>query len=519
MRVRERRGRPLVIGLLVFVWAFGVYGFTMGALVGYEPETAAVTEGFVRTGHFQVLRHSPLRSEGHLGRGGRLVGRAGLPQPLLVAPFDATGWAIDGLVVVDDDYAARRVAVLFYNPFAMALAAALVFGIVLTATGSLGWGAVMGMLFAVASLAWPYSKMGMETTLTLAMALFVLAALRAGRGGSKGWWALVGFAAGMAFAVKPYTAPVLLPALAVLLPPLRALPGRRRLGLLAVTIVPLVAWLVAVGWYNHAREGSILDFGNAAYNFTWAAPFNTIGYLVSPGKGLVFYSPLVVLGLLGLRRLAREDRRLATMLGGMFALGVLVVSGTKFWGDETWGPRYIVNVAWIPLVTVPWWCRDLVKRRILAATAVVAACVQIVAIAAPYWVYLLSTKELTGLPIYQPDKPADRQFVTDIPFGDDPPRWIPQVSPLLFQTALVTSHVVDALGGGSLTYTYSPHEGLRRRVDLSRHEKNIPDFWWRYAIIDSGVAGSLALGSILIAGLGWLGLRRYVVRGRSPLRA
>src|SRR3954454_22255786 len=207
--------RPLVIALSLFALTFGVYAVTMGQLRGYEPETAAVTEGFVRTGHFQLLRRSPLRSEGHAGAGEHLVGRAGLPQPLLEAPFYVAGWAVDGFGRTNNGYGGRSVALLFYNPFAMALVVALVFGIVLLIRRSARWGVAVALLVAFATVAWPYSKIGMETTLTLALALFVFAALHAARTMSWRWWALTGFAAGMAFAVKPYAAPVMLPALAV----------------------------------------------------------------------------------------------------------------------------------------------------------------------------------------------------------------------------------------------------------------------------------------------------------------
>ena len=516
------RGSSVVVGVMVFAWAFGLYAVTMGDLVGYEPETAAVTEGFVRTGHFAEVRGSPLQADGHLGVDGRLVGRVGLPQPLLEAPFYALGMAIDGGAKSDDgiaQYSGRRVAILFYNPFAMALAAALVFGIVLTIRGSRRWALLVAILFAVGSLAWPYAKIGMETTLTLAVALSVFAVVRAARETTVPRWALIGFATGMAFAVKPYVAPVLLPSLFLLLPALRPLATRRRLHLVAAALVPLVAWLVAVGWYNHVRQGSITDFGNASYHFTYAAPFNFIGYLVSPGKGLVWYSPLVVLGFLGLRRLASEDRRLAWMLGGIFLLGVLAVSGTNFWGDETWGPRYIVNVAWIPLLAIPWWGRDLRARRILGATATVAVAVQLLAIAVPYGVYLSATKELTGLPIYPRFGPHDeRHFVTNVPLGDDPPRWIPQISPLVFQTALVASRVADSVGGRPLTYFYGPHEGQPHRVQLSRYETYVPDFWWRFSKVSARAEVVTATIMLLIAGLGWVGMRRSGLSLRATPR-
>jgi hypothetical protein len=72
--------------------AFGLYGFTTSSrYYGYEGENAALAEGLVETGRFQIVADSPLRVYGHAGKDGRLYGRGGFAQPLLQAPFYAGG--------------------------------------------------------------------------------------------------------------------------------------------------------------------------------------------------------------------------------------------------------------------------------------------------------------------------------------------------------------------------------------------------------------------------------------------
>ena len=74
--------------------------------------------------------------------------------------------------------------------------------------------------------------------------------------------------------------------------------------------LPLLGWIAAIAWYNWFRFGSPTTPGtpNPCY---LTAPLNVLGLLFSPGKGLIFYSPLVVLGAIGLPRLWRRDRSLA----------------------------------------------------------------------------------------------------------------------------------------------------------------------------------------------------------------
>jgi hypothetical protein len=182
---------PARIALVVFVFAFGIYGATASAsLHGYDPETAATAEGFFHTGDFRILADSVFVAKGTIGEGipgknGKLIGRAGLPQALLMVPFYAAGWTIDKLV------GAQRArhhhfpisAELFYNPVVTALTAALVF-LILVRLRSPTWAIAVALAFTVASIAWPYSKIGMDNTVMLGVAVTLTGAVYASEGGS-----------------------------------------------------------------------------------------------------------------------------------------------------------------------------------------------------------------------------------------------------------------------------------------------------------------------------------------------
>jgi hypothetical protein len=260
----------------------------------------------------------------------------------------------------------------------------------------------------------------------------------------------------MVIAEKPWAVVALAPLLWVM--------PRRNLGWF---LLPVALWLVAEGFYNDTRTGSPLDTGrNEPSLFAWAFPFNFIGFLVSPGKGLLWYSPLVALGLLGLWRMRLERPDLARVLALSFGLGTLAVSTLVFWSDGTWGPRYLVSIAWIPLLGIPWFVTSLGRRRVLYAVAAIAVAVQLMAVTAPTTTMLFLTDEWTGEEVFQH---VGEQPPVTTPYGRDPFRWIPELSPLLFQAKLFVSPLK------ANRVAYHPFEGPDHELTLDGYE---PDFWW-----------------------------------------
>jgi hypothetical protein len=513
-RVRERLATVPALAAALFVFAFATYAFTATPVLGaYEPETAAVTEGFVQTGEFRILDDTPIgRGLGFPGEGGELIGRVGLPQPLLEAPFYLAGWAMDGIASGDDDFRYRKWTVLFYNPFVLAVVAPLIFLILMRVHGSTAWSIAIAGLFVVASMAWPYAKIGVDATATLGMALALFGAVST-RDTDRLWpWVTAGFGAGLAVAAKQYELPAVTAMGLLAWPALRAAAGQR-VRRFSALLLPFAAWMAGVAWYNWSRVGSPFKTGNADYEMTLAAPFNVVGFIVSPGKGLVWYSPLVIIGMVGLVALLRADKRFGWAIGLAALLGVVFVALTPNWTDETWGPRYVLPVAWLLLLPIPWWATTRGRRRVLGAVAVVAVAVQLVAILVPYPQILPSAEALTGYPLYQQRGPGQ---VADAPFGRDSVRWIPQLSPLLIQGALVASRVGQAVGTGPITLRYEPYEGAPHKLVLSReYAAKVgfarPDFWW----IQPGAGMRAWLAALAaLAAIGSGVLLASVARGR-----
>ncbi len=516
MRHRVRNlPRPVLAGLLVFLMAFGFYAATTTQLSGYEPETAAVTEGFVLEGHFWDVENPALPSlKAYFpGKGGHYYGRTGLLQPLLEAPFYAAGHFVDGHFGWTEPLPYRLVFLWFYNPFVAALAAVALFALVYLTRKSLGWAVTIAALFVFASIAWPYAKIGMETTFMFAvLTAFALAVWARGRP-TIGAWTAVGFAAGATAATKPYAAAAFLPIAILLWPTWIALDRQRRLRLALAVALPVLAWLAAMGWYNWSRFGSVTDFGYSEFALTLSMPLNVLGLLFSPGKGLILYSPLVVLGALGVPALWRQDRWLTAALLTLLAILTCLSGASTYWGDEVWGPRYVVPAAWTLLVPIAWWTNTLTRRRVLIGVTAAAFVVQLIGASAYYGQYVTVVQKLTGVPIYQ-----NRFLGIDterIPYGDDPTRWIPQLSPLLLQSeGLISTQILEPLGSSGLEATYDPFEGRSRTVNLSDPDVRMElDYFWHYPF-NALRAQIFAFAMLVLALASGFGLYR-LVRGKQ----
>lgn len=74
------------------------------------------------------------------------------------------------------------------------------------------------------------------------------------------------------------------------------------------------------------------------------------GLLLSPGKGLLLYSPALLLAVLGVRGLAQRSPGLVRTIAVLSALQLLFIGSLSIWhGEWSWGPRYL-------LVLIPLWC-------------------------------------------------------------------------------------------------------------------------------------------------------------------
>ena len=108
----------------------------------------------------------------------------------------------------------------------------------------------------------------------------------------------------------------------------------------------LAPGLFALGVYNALRWGSVATTGYEPVTIGfWRENifFGLWGLLLSPGKSLFLFSPPLLLGLLGIRRLVKQRPHVALAIGLSVGPIVLIYARYLFWsGDWGWGPRFLV---------------------------------------------------------------------------------------------------------------------------------------------------------------------------------
>ncbi len=230
------------------------------------------------------------------------------------------------------------------------------------------------LLVAFATTFWPDVQSGQESPqVTLALLAAVYAAVRATKVtpetpseasfatiSDNGWIALSGAAAGFGlftrydFILETVVLAGFIvwcswdPAKTTQLSPVGV--ALRALLWFAAGVAPFA---LADGVWNTLRFGAPWKVGeSAAAQFGFPVWQGVPNLLVSPGKGLVWYAPLLVLVPFAARRFFRRDPRLAWLIGVLFIASLLFYGSVQYWhGDPAWGPRYLFPV--VPLLILP----------------------------------------------------------------------------------------------------------------------------------------------------------------------
>ncbi|MCE9636394.1 MAG: hypothetical protein K8T90_11880 [Planctomycetes bacterium] len=129
-------------------------------------------------------------------------------------------------------------------------------------------------------------------------------------------------------------------------------------------------------WCNYARFGNPFATGySGSARFDHPLFQGIVELLLSERGGLLYFAPCALIGLLGLKGLARVDRGLAWGVGLAFAAALpLYAAFFSPFGGDAWGPRYLLpNVALLAVPAAALLSRGLAVggwRRCVAATVV-----------------------------------------------------------------------------------------------------------------------------------------------------
>jgi len=266
----------------------------------------------------------------------------------------------------------------------------------------------LAALLAFGTSLWPDVQSNLEHTME---SLFLLAAAYAAlrytatsavghRRSREGrlWLVVMGLAAGLVFVTR-VAGVIALPLLAVYLlllhrrrwPRAWRRPLVRDLALFGLGALPAVVVNAA---YNAVR------FGSPLLTNPPTKPDHSLGFppwlglpdlLISPGKGLLWYTPAVLLLVLAARPFWRRCPLPATLSAVICGGYLLFYSNVTYWhGDPAWGPRYLY--ATLPYLILPlgemfgrWRTYRLPLRGVLVGVLAASLLVQFSAVSVSYW--------------------------------------------------------------------------------------------------------------------------------------
>jgi len=146
--------------------------------------------------------------------------------------------------------------------------------------------------------------------------------------------------------------------------------------------------------WNYHQFGNPFDFGYPEYasgkrlnGFETPVLHGLLGFLVSPGKSIFIFAPIILLAMRGLPDLFRRDRGLAVVSAGAPIIYLLLYSGYTQWeGGYCFGPRYMLPATVLMLFSLVPWLESAapIARRTFLSLVIVGALVQGVGLATSF---------------------------------------------------------------------------------------------------------------------------------------
>jgi len=241
-------------------------------------------------------------------------------------------------------------------------------------------------------------------------------------------------------------------------------------------------------FYNYYRFGRFLRFGHVFAFSVGYAKEGFIGLLVSPGFGLLWFCPCVVLSFVALRKI-RERRLEAWAIVALAFCWVLLHSFWLGWfGGWSWGPRLLLPV--LPgLVAVTGILRN-GWRKTLAGLTVLG--------------FVISAPNLVSY--YQ--RYFAEAYQAAVPEWEL--RWLPSKSPLVNGWPAALREIDDARRSDVVKMLQERTETPASTVETSRALRVVAVWWWVLPVVHVSRLWGVGVSAVLATCGIWL-----LVKARS----
>jgi len=267
----------------------------------------------------------------------------GLIEPVIDIPFVWLGRLLGG--PYDGLYGGPDTLLSVEPVLETALICTVIFAWVRKITSSTSWAYVLAMAAGFTTMLWAYAYISLETTQSL---FLILSGYLVLGNEKKGLWKTIAVTGCCAIACSVKSSGIfLVPAIAYLVYVYSWEDGAFRWGRLAGIGLVCLAIFGANRYAQLQSSTYVYIWHGASGLFAWSrttpimAVLNVPSMFLSINKGLLIYSPILLLSLAGLKATYQAEPRLAIF--ALLALGGIVcgIGITFYWADECWGPRYL----------------------------------------------------------------------------------------------------------------------------------------------------------------------------------
>lgn len=482
--------------LFLTALAFTLYTFLQHVdFQGYEDETYNRIRENLATGQFKASR-------------------CGYGQIVLETPFVFLGELLNSLLNGKKNEYVKLIA-LFYNPFITALIVGISF-LIFHLFVKIRQALLLAVIFAFATMLFPYALIGMEPTSLLCVALSIFFLFRFGKSNQRLDLLLSGLAFFSLFFGKSYyffTGPAF--ALYLLLDSLeRGKPWfKETASRLMIFFAPLALIFPLYLLGNNASYGGYWKSPYVLQNELFGGEnfiFGLYGLLFSFGKSFFIYSPILLLSIWLFRPFYRKFRKEAIFTAAYTIILLLFVSRVHWWSDETWGPRYLVSLCLLlsfPLIMIfrPMEATKKYYRILIIGFVSLSVAFQLLGVVARYGVFPRTLSDLYTQTGHNTLASSEYQYV-------------PAFAPYLINAALIRNQIIGQNQPLRFRLIYTPPmEQMAQGAPLIKDieyappkETSIFDFWWRkYKKKPEVYFSILAVFVLIFAGLYHFGRRFF----------